>query len=735
MIMDILLTIEGMHCASCVQRIEKVLHAVPGVEAAGVNLATQQASVETDLPVSEIADTLVDAVESAGYHAQVATTADMTADQIADRTTTELTVWRRRLWLALACLALMVLVQFSPQLSSSEIAPSVRRWLLFLLATPVQFIVGWPFLLGAWRRLQHASTNMDTLIALGTGVAYSAGVVALARSTGGMYFMDAVIILTFVTSGRYLEAKAKGRASDAIRRLLDLTPPIATVVRDNTHQSVPLADVSVGETILVRPGEKIPLDAVVLEGQSTVDQSWLTGESMRVDKTAGDKAWAGTVNGNGSLTMCVSSLVANSAWARVVELVRRAQESKTNVQRLADRVVAWFVPAMLFVALLTFAAWVVLDTASGGISAAVAVLVVACPCALGLATPTAILVGSGRGAEMGILIREAHALETAGQLTMVVLDKTGTVTMGRPTVTSVYPTSGIDENRLLSVAAAAERLSDHPLAAAIVNEAERRGLDVPNASELSVVAGGGVRTRLVSGGTRILVGNERLIEEEAIDWRPVAEEVARQRQSDRTPLLVALGDQLLGVITVADVAAPHSREAIEEIKQLGLKVLLLSGDARATVDSIATELGIDASLSEMLPDEKHATIRTLQEEGEVVAMVGDGINDAPALVLADLGIAIGSGSDVALESADIVLMHNDLRDIARAIALSRGTLRTIRQNLAWAFVYNLALIPLAAGLMVPLIGIRLPPAAAAAAMAASSLSVVGNSLRLRRRPL
>ena len=719
------LLIDGMHCASCVSRVESALSAVPGVAAARVNLATEQATVEweppPDVPHGTDSTRLVAAVEAAGYSARVTTAESLSGHALADRGARELAVWRRRLLVGVALLAPMVLLRFAADLS----AEYLLLW-HFVLATPLQLYVGRPYFAVAWQRLRHLSTNMDTLVALGTGTAYVAGVAALVRGTLGMYFMDAAMILTFITLGRFLEAKAKGRASAAIRRLLDLAPPVATVVRDDRHVDVPLGEVRPGETIVVRPGEKVPLDAEVITGHTSVDESWLTGESLPVEKSVGSEILAGTVVGEGSLTARVLRVAGDTALAAVIELVRRAQESKADVERLADRVVAWFVPVVLVVALGSLVAWSIAGRPTDGLIAAVAVLVVACPCALGLATPTAVLVGSGRGAEMGILIKEAHALEVAGQLTTVVLDKTGTVTLGRPQVTGLRTADGTEEDELLRVAAAAERLSGHPLAQAIVAEANSRDLAITTAHELEVVPGAGVRAQ--TDGEMILVGNERLLDSAGVDWSALTADVESERAAGRTPLLVAVGQRLLGLITVADVTAPGSREAVERLKSLGLKVMLLSGDHEATARTIAGEVGIDEVIAEVLPDEKQRVIGELRERGEVVAMVGDGINDAPALAAADLGIAIGSGSDVAIEAADVVLVRSDLNDVARAVSLSRATLRTIRQNLGWAFVYNLALVPLAAVRLVH-------PAAAAAAMAASSVSVVGNSLLLRRRKL
>jgi Cu+-exporting ATPase len=740
----VIFDIEGMHCAGCVARVEDSLRGVAGVGQARVNLVTRQASVQFD-PRMTTAAALVAAVAAGGYTARPILPADNLAQRMGDREAREARAWRRRLVVAAVLLAPLVWIAHFSRLSGM----AAVGW-QFLLSTPIQIYVGWPYFAGALKRLRRFSADMDTLVALGTGTAYAAGLVALVRGLsaagtvrphgGAMYFTDAAMILTFITLGKYLESKARGRASQAIRKLLDLSPPEANVLRGQRIERVPVRAVLPGETFLVRPGEKVPLDGRVVSGASSVDQSWLTGEPIPVEKRPGDEILAGTLNGQGSLTAAVLRAAGQTALDQVIELVRRAQESKTGLGRLADRVVAWFVPAVLAIAAASLLTW---GFAAGNwtmaVEAAVAVLVVACPCAVGLATPAAVLVGSGRGAEQGILIKDARALETAGRLTTVVLDKTGTVTLGRPKVTAVSPVAGVRDEELLATAAAAERLSQHPLAAAVVAEAEARRIPVPQADELEVVAGQGIRARL--GQRQIFVGTEQLLASQGIQLNGVAEsgggdadQAARLRGEGQTLLWVAMDQRLLGLVCLADPVSPNSREAVRQLKAMGLAVAILSGDHRLAAEAVARQVGIDTVVAEVRPDGKQQVIRRLQQAGQVVAMVGDGINDAPALAAADLGIAIGRGSDVAIEAADVVLLGADLRGVARAIALSRATLRTIRQNLAWAFGYNLVLIPLAAGVLAPL-GIHLPPAAAAAAMAASSVSVVANSLLLRRRKL
>lgn len=725
----LLLDIEGMTCASCVARVEHALQGVPGVTTARANLATNEATVWAKNSVD--VDELTQAVARAGYRAAVITSRDEGGAEAGARATRELTRWRRQLLLAVVLFVPVIVCEFFADQEPRLV------WVQFVAATLGQLVVGWPFYVGAWQRVLHASTNMDTLVTIGTLAAYGSGVYGLfagehAAHAGPMHLMDAGIILTFITLGKYLEARAKGRASAAIRKLLELTPAVANVERDGHVLSVPPSEVSQGETIVVRPGDKIPLDARVTSGTSSVDESWLTGESIPRDKSPGDEILAGTINGQGSLTAEVLRPAGRTALAQVIELVRRAQESKTEIQRLADQVVSWFVPAVLVVAALTLVVW---GLAAGqwfeGVAAMVAVLVVACPCALGLATPTAILVASGRGAELGILVKEAHSLELAGRVTTVVLDKTGTVTLGKPQVSGVWPSDSVSEAELLATAAAVEQLSKHPLAEPIVRVARERGVKFEPASNLQIVPGQGISARGNAG--ELLVGNEKLLAERGIAWSSQQPLIQSLRQDGVTPIVVAAGKRLLGVIGVADIVAPHSREGVERLTKLGLDVLLLSGDNRAIAARVAREVGIRHIQAEVLPDQKQAVVGELRKAGAVVAMVGDGINDAPALVAADVGIAIGSGSDIAIEAADVVIVGNDLRAVARVVELARATLRTIKQNLVWAFAYNLLLIPLAAGVFVPLGGYRLPSVAAAAAMALSSVSVVANSLLLRVR--
>ena len=745
-----ILNVDGMNCASCTARVERAIAALPGIESARVNLATAQAAVCFDGTTVDV-DRIAAAVRTAGYEATVVPETDAPGDSLSVRVAAELTLWRRRTIVAVCLLAALLAVH--RVLDAGSVAAMAAS---LVLAGVAQFYVGWPYVVGAVRRLRHLSTNMDTLVALGTGVAFLAGaagvVVALTGAADGMAgehpgrtwhsalphggFSEAVMILTFVTLGKYLEAKTRSRASAAIRTLLELAPPEAIVVRNGRNETVAIREVAVGETVVVRPGEKVPLDCRLVDCTGDVDQSWLTGEAMPVVRRSGDLAYAGTINLTSALTGRVERPAGSSALAQVVRLVRQAQESKADVQRLADRVVAWFVPAIVTIAAITFVAWVLAAGQVGtAIACGVAVLVVACPCALGLATPTAVMVASGRGAAVGVFVKHAHALELAGGLTTIVFDKTGTITLGKPAVVrTISAGTGTDaeDTGWLGQVASAEQLSSHPLAVAVADHARRLGLDVASADRLENLPGEGIRAE--SQGHTILAGTESLLLRYSVPPdASMAVALHAARTEGLTPLSVAVDGRYVGTLLLEDSARGESRKAIERLHGLGLATLMLSGDRRDTAEKVAARVGIDHVVAEVLPEEKQRVIADLRARGEVVGMVGDGINDAPALAAADLGIAIGTGADVAIEAADVVLIGSDLRGVAQTVELSRATLRTIKQNLAWAFAYNAALIPIAAGVLIPIASIQLPPAAAAAAMAASSVSVVTNSLLLGKR--
>ena len=723
----VILDIGGMHCASCVSSVERGLRETPGVLSARVNLPLAQAAVDYEPEATDFAK-MAEAVAAAGYSATPSQSGGgkSAGAVLEERSREEIVLWRNRLVAAVVLLVPLMLSSYAPA-SWHRWSP----WLVLTIGTVMQVYVGWPYFVGAAKRLRHGGANMDTLIALGTGAAYIDGAVEVMTGGHGMSLMDGGMILTFVTLGKYLEARAKGRASLALQKLLSLAPPIAQVKTGEQVTQVPVEQVLPDEIIVIRPGDAVPLDAVVLSGQSDVNQAWLTGEPLPVEKQAGDVLHAGSINGQGSLEARVTAAAGKTWLARTIELVRSAQESKADVQRLTDRVVEWFVPAVLVIAIVTLVAWSFSGSGGwqSGLSCAVAVLIVACPCALGLATPAAVLVGSGRGAENGILIKDAGALETAGRLTTVILDKTGTITLGKPKVVALEPAANVSRDELLSLAAAAERLSTHPLALAIVEAADSAAAPRISARQTKVIPGEGLEALTESG--LVLIGNFRLLNSRLISAPKEKIESLTQQHPGAAPLLVARNGQYIGVIIVADEVAPGSAEAIAELHKLGLATRLVSGDRQQVAEEIAQRMGIQHVVAEVLPEEKQRIVRELQAQKEVVAMVGDGINDAPALAAADLGIAMGTGADVALESADMVLTRHDLLLLPRAIRLSRNVLAVIRQNLWWALGYNVVLIPLAAGVLIPAFGISLPPALAAAAMAFSSVSVVLNSLRLR----
>ena len=732
------LALEGMSCAACAARIEKALGQVPGVARASVNFATARASVTLDGAGRPAApDALLTAVKEAGYggtlitvgHQPGGTTTATDAPEAADRERASreahLRMQRRALILA-AVFSLPVAVLGNLPMFGALHESFALNLLLLALTTPVQFVAGWQFLRNGAKALRHGFANMDVLVAMGTLAAYAYSAVATFGG-GHVYFDTAAVIITLILLGRYFEARAKGRTSEAIRRLMGLSPKTARLLRDGVEVDVPVEQLQVGDRVLIRPGERIAVDGTVEAGQSSVDESMLTGESLPVDKGPGQRVVGATVNQRGTLTVRATKVGAETALAQIIRLVEEAQGGKAPIQRLADRISAVFVPIVIGIAVLTFAGWLLLGTGPDRLApallATVAVLVIACPCALGLATPTAIMVGTGRGAELGILIRGPEVLEAVKRLDIVVLDKTGTVTEGKPRLTDVTPAPGGDEAYVLRVAAAAERRSEHPLGEAIVAGARERDLALGEPEAFDAVPGGGVTARVA--GEEVVVGTRALLRERGIDVTGLLDAADRLEREGKTAMLVAIGGKPAGVLAVADTLKPTSADAVARLRHLGLGVVLLTGDNARTAQAIGRALGIDRVLAEVLPHQKVEEVKRLQAEGKRVAMVGDGINDAPALAQADLGIAIGTGTDVAMEASDLTLMSGDLRGVPAAIALSRATMRTIKQNLFWAFIYNLIGIPIAAlGLLNPIL--------AGAAMAFSSVSVVTNSLRLRR---
>ncbi|MCC6446196.1 MAG: copper-translocating P-type ATPase [Armatimonadetes bacterium] len=717
------LNIQGMTCASCVARVEKALSKVEGVESAGVNLATETATVRAAPSVQ--AERLIEAVENTGYTAALAAAKE--APGPSSEKEEAYRAQRRRLVVSTAfTLPVFVLSMF---FHSAHIP--YKNWILLILTFPVQFWAGGPFYRMAWNGLRHGAMGMDLLIAVGTSAAffYSLTATLFFGDHAPVYYETAAVIITLILFGRTLELRARARTSEAIRKLMGLAPRTARILRDGQETDIPVERVQVGDTVRVRPGEKIPVDGEVLEGTSAVDEAMITGESLPVEKGPGDRVIGGTVNASGSFAFRATGVGQDTVLAHIVRMVAEAQGSKAPIQRLADRVAGIFVPVVIVIAALTFVGWYFLAHAGpvASLIPAVAVLVIACPCALGLATPTAIMVGTGRGAERGILIKGGETLERAHRIDTVVLDKTGTLTRGEPSVTDILAHNGVSPDELLRLAASVERLSEHPLAKAIVAKAEDRPLELFPAEDFRAVAGHGVRA--VVAGETVRAGTPLWLEQAGIRFPDEAQaDIRSLQQSGRTAMAVAVGAKPVGVIAVADTLKPEAGESVASLKSMGLKVVMLTGDNRRTAEAIAEAVGVDEVRAEVLPGDKAEEVRRLQSEGRVVAMVGDGINDAPALARADIGIALGTGTDVAMETADITLMRGDMRGVAEAIRLSHLTLKTIRQNLFWAFVYNIIGIPVAAlGLLNPML--------AAAAMALSSVSVVTNSLRLRKARL
>ncbi len=748
---EVTLPIEGMTCASCVRRVERALTKVPGVSVASVNLATEKASVAYDPALVDV-DQLGAAVAKAGYKvgaqpvpsspqpapapARSRTEAAEPVDERERERDREIADLRRKSLVSLAVgTAMMALMYLPLPIAMRNLAP-----LLLIAATIVQFWAGKVFYRAAWAAAKHGGTNMNTLVAVGTSVAYgySAFVTLwpdLAARWGfayHLYYESAVIIIALILMGRWLEARAKRRTGAAIKALMGLQAKTARVIRDGVERDIPVEAVEVGDLVRVRPGEKVPVDGVVVEGRSTLDESMLTGESLPVDKGPGDTVIGATLNKTGGFVFRATKVGTDTTLAQIVRLVEEAQGSKAPMQRLADTISSYLVPAVLALAVLTFAGWLVVGPdpkLTLALQAAVAVLVIACPCALGLAAPTAIMVGTGKAAEHGILVRGGEALEQARKIDAIVLDKTGTLTRGKPTVIGVVPANGLGEPALLRLAAAVEVGSEHPLGEAIVARARELGLDLPKAEAFRSITGQGVQARV--DGRDVVLGNRSLMAQVGIHLDGLEERAQELARTGATPMYVAVGGEGAGFIAVADTLKPESREAVAQLRALGLDVWMLTGDNRATAEAIAGQVGIEHILAEVLPEEKAAKVKELQAQRRVVAMVGDGINDAPALAQADLGIAIGTGTDVAMAASDVTLIGGDLRTIVTAIALSRRTVGTIKQGLFWAFAYNVALVPVAMGALYPFFGVLLSPVLAAAAMAMSSVSVVTNALRLR----
>ncbi|MEG7379210.1 copper-exporting P-type ATPase CopA [Bacillus subtilis] len=723
--------IEGMTCAACANRIEKRLNKIEGVTNAPVNFALETVAVEYNPKEASVSE-LKEAVDKLGYKLKLKD--DEHRDSAASKKKEERKQTARLIFSAVLSFPLLWTMVSHFTFTSFIWVPDIflNPWMQFALATPVQFLIGWPFYAGAYKALRNKSANMDVLVALGTTAAYAYSLYITIQSLGshghtaGLYYETSAILLTLILLGKLFETKAKGRSSDAIKKLMKLQAKTATVVRDGQEQIIPIDEVLVNDIVYVKPGERIPVDGEVIEGRSAVDESMITGESLPVDKNPGDSVTGATVNSNGFLKIKAVNVGKDTSLSHIIKIVEEAQGSKAPIQRLADQISGIFVPIVLGIAVLTFLIWY-LWAAPGdfaeAISKVIAVLVIACPCALGLATPTSIMAGSGRAAEFGILFKGGEHLEKTHRLDTIVLDKTGTVTNGKPRLTDAIPFGHFEETELLQFTAAAETGSEHPLGEAIVAGVKGKGLEIPKLNSFEAKVGAGVLAK--AGGKTILVGTRKLMESEQIEHGDLLAQMEELEAEGKTVMLVSIDGEAAGLVAVADTIKDTSRAAVARLKALGLDVIMMTGDNRRTAEAIAKEAGITSVIAEVLPEQKAAEISRLQKEGRQTAMVGDGINDAPALATADIGMAIGTGTDIAMETADITLIRGDLNSIADAIRMSRLTMKNIKQNLFWALGYNSLGIPIAAlGFLAPWI--------AGAAMAFSSVSVVLNALRLQK---
>jgi P-type Cu+ transporter len=747
---ELVLSVGGMHCASCVGRVEKALRGAPGVREASVNLASGRAFVALAGDPPDV-EAITGAVRAAGFEAEALVESPEQSDREAEARAGEARALRNAVLLA----AVLTLPIFILDMGA-HLVPGMAAWLertvgtrnlhllFFVLASGVQFGPGLRFYRTGWPALRRRAPDMNSLVMLGSSAAWGYSVIAvffaglLPEGTANVYFEASAVIITLILAGRYLEARARGRASDAIRRLISLQPRFARISRNGRELEAPVERVRVGDLVLVRPGEQVPVDGEVVEGSSWVDESMISGEPVPVEKSAGDEVVGGTLNGNGAFSFRATRTGTDTVLARIVRMVEQAQAAKLPIQALVDKVTLVFVPVVIAVALLTFAAWLAFGPAPAltfALVNAVAVLIIACPCAMGLATPTSIMVGTGKAAELGLLFRKGDALQTLREVDTVALDKTGTLTRGEPALVAFIAATGFDEDELLAAVAAVEMRSEHPIAAAVVAGARERGIQPREASEFR--ASPGLGTEATVEGRRVTLGAARFMQQHGVDMGLFAADAERLAREGGTPLYAAVDGRPAALLAVADPLKESARQAVGELRRRGLRVAMLTGDDRRTAEAVARAAGIDEVHAELLPEGKVEVLQQMQQAGRRVAFVGDGINDAPALARADVGIAIGTGTDIAIGSAELVLMSGDLRKLPNAVALSSATLRNIRQNLFWAFAYNVSLIPVAAGVLYPAFGLLLSPMLAALAMALSSLCVVSNALRLKgfRPPL
>jgi Cu+-exporting ATPase len=721
------LKVGGMTCATCVQTIENALKSLDGVTEVMVNLGAEKAYVTYNPRIITV-DELKRAIEDAGYQ-YLGLEGEEREDLEKIARERDLRAKRNRFVVGFAIGIPLMMLMYIPVMF-----PFPMAYFMLVISTPAFVYVSHPIFSAAYRALKNKNLNMDVMYSMGIGVAFVASLLAtfeVILSRDFLFYETALLLASFLTIGRYLEARAKGKTSEAIKRLIGLQPKTATVIRDNSELEIPIEDVQLEERIIVKPGEKIPVDGDVIDGESFVDESMITGEPIPVLKQKGDGVVGGTLNKNSVLTFRATKIGKDTVLAQIIKLVEEAQGSRPPVQRIADKVVSYFIPTVLAIAFLAFAVWYIIigNTLLFSLTALISVLVIACPCALGLATPTAVTVGVGRGAELGVLVKKGEALEIAEKLTTIVFDKTGTLTKGKPDVTDIS-TFGIDENELLKLAASVEKNSEHPLAEAIVRRAQGKGIELLESTEFDTFGGKGVSAKVA--GNEVLIGNRILFAERDIMLPPEIEDAVVQLENEgKTVILIAHAHQVSGSIAIADTLKESTKDAISAFKEMKLNVVMITGDNARTAHAIAAQIGIERVLAEVLPQDKAEEVKKLQAQGEVVAFVGDGINDAPALAQADVGIAIGSGTDVAIESGEIVLIKDDLMDAVSAVQLSKKVMMRIKQNLFWAFAYNTALIPMAAGILYPFFGITFRPELAGLAMALSSVTIVTLSLMLK----